>query len=100
MAGKQTAAAPEVRATKVSAQRGRRRFTAEYKASIVQQAAQCRAPGERLCPLIVAYCRRAHEERSDRACGPHAVTSVEDYGITPGVALPAIQSAAELRERW
>ena len=46
MAGRQTAAAPEVPATKVSARSGRRRFTAEYKPSIVQQAAQCRAPGE------------------------------------------------------
>ena len=36
----------EVPTTQVSARRGRRRFTAEYKASIVQQAAQCRAPGE------------------------------------------------------
>ena len=36
----------EVPATKVSARRGRRRFTAEYKASMVHQAAQCRAPGE------------------------------------------------------
>ena len=40
------AVSAEVPATKVSARRGRRRFTAEYKASIVQQAAQCRAPGE------------------------------------------------------
>ena len=48
MVGRQTAAAAarEVPATKVSAPRGRRRFTAEYKASIVQQAAQCRAPSE------------------------------------------------------
>ena len=50
MARRQTAAAAvaarEVPATQVSARRGRRRFTAEYKASIVQQAAQCRAPGE------------------------------------------------------
>ena len=47
MAGRQTAAAPEVPATKVSAQSGRRRFTAEYKASIVQHSAQCRAPVDR-----------------------------------------------------
>ena len=46
MTGRQTAAAREVPATKLSAQRGRRRFTAEYKSSIVQHAAQCRAPGE------------------------------------------------------
>jgi len=46
MAGKQTEAARQVPATKVSARRGRRRFTAEYKVSIVQQATQCRAPGE------------------------------------------------------
>ena len=47
MASRQTAAAArEVPATKVSARNGRRRFTAEYKASMVQHAAQCRAPGE------------------------------------------------------
>ena len=45
MASRQ-AAADEVPVTKVRARRGRRRFTAEYKASIVHQAAQCRAPGE------------------------------------------------------
>ncbi len=32
--------------TQVAARSGRRRFTAEYKASVVQQAAACRAPGE------------------------------------------------------
>jgi len=30
----------------VSARAGRRRFTVEYKTRIVQEAAQCRAPGE------------------------------------------------------
>jgi len=30
----------------VSARVGRRRFTVAYKTSIVQEAAQCRAPGE------------------------------------------------------
>ena len=32
--------------TQVASRAGRRRFTADYKASVVQQAAQCRAPGE------------------------------------------------------
>ena len=32
--------------TQVAARGTRRRFTVDYKASIVQQAAQCRAPGE------------------------------------------------------
>ena len=32
--------------TQVAVRNTRRRFTADYKVSIVQQAAQCRAPGE------------------------------------------------------
>jgi len=35
----------------VSARAGRRRLTVEYKTRIVQEAAQCRAPGE-ICSLL------------------------------------------------
>ena len=47
MAGRQTQAVRQhAEETKVTAGRSRRRFTADYKASIVQQALQCRVPGE------------------------------------------------------
>jgi transposase len=47
MAGRQAQAVRQgAEETKVMARSSRRRFTAEYEASIVQQVAQCRAPGE------------------------------------------------------
>ena len=46
MARPQTQDAGATGSTQVAARGTRRRFTVEYKASIVQQAAQCRAPGE------------------------------------------------------
>ncbi len=42
---RRTAAAP-TDASDVAVRAGRRRFTVEYKTRIVQEAAQCRAPGE------------------------------------------------------
>lgn len=45
MAGRQPQAVRHVAETNVTARSSRRRFTAEDKASIVQQAAKCRAPG-------------------------------------------------------
>jgi transposase len=46
MARPQTQDAGVTESTQVTARGTRRRFTVDYKASIVQQAAQCRAPGE------------------------------------------------------
>ena len=46
MARKQTQVPAASPSTQVAVRSSRRRFTAEYKASVVQQAAQCRAPGE------------------------------------------------------
>lgn len=46
MARPQTQDAGVPESTQVTTRGTRRRFTVEYKASIVQQAAQCRAPGE------------------------------------------------------
>jgi transposase-like protein len=46
MAGLQTQDAHASGSTQVAVRSGRRRFTAEYKASVVQEAAGCRAPGE------------------------------------------------------
>jgi transposase len=46
MARQQAQESSAVASTQVAVRGTRRRFTADYKASIVQQAAQCRAPGE------------------------------------------------------
>jgi transposase-like protein len=46
MARQQTQDITEPLTTQVAARTGRRRFTAEYKVSVVQQAAACRAPRE------------------------------------------------------
>ena len=46
MARQQTQDAGVPESTQVTARGTRRRFTVDDKASIVQQAAQCRAPGE------------------------------------------------------
>lgn len=46
MARQQAQDAGVAASTQVTARGTRRRFTADYKALIVQQAAQCRAPGE------------------------------------------------------
>ena len=46
MARQQAQDSSAVSSTQVAVRGTRRRFTADYKASIVQQAAQCRAPGE------------------------------------------------------
>ena len=46
MARQQTQDSSTTSATQLATRASRRRFTADYKASIVQQAAQCRAPGE------------------------------------------------------
>ena len=46
MAGKQTQDSAAAATTQVASRAGRRRFTADYKAQVVQQAAQCRAPRE------------------------------------------------------
>lgn len=46
MARQQAQDSSATSSTQVAVRGTRRRFTADYKASIVQQAAQCRAPGE------------------------------------------------------
>lgn len=46
MARQQAQDSSAASSTQVAVRGTRRRFTADYKASIVQQAAQCRAPGE------------------------------------------------------
>jgi transposase len=46
MARQQTQETTSASDTQVAVRSSRRRFTADYKASVVQEAARCRAPGE------------------------------------------------------
>ena len=86
MARPQTQDAGVPESTQVTARGTRRRFTVEYKASIVQQAAQCRAPGEIGALLIVFV-------------AAHAVAQIASGGSAAGVvAAPRTDDGADGRD--
>ena len=80
--------------TQVVVRGTRRRFTADYKASIVQQAAQCRAPGEigamlrreGLSSLQLTMWRRQHQAGVRRALSQRRGPTAARTGETAAVA--------------